>query len=674
MTSTRPENRCPSCLAAQAQPGADGACTACGWRPGDDNAPPALPLGTELHGCYRIGRVLGKGGFGITYLAWEQNLAQPVAIKEYLPTEWAERGDDRRRVVPRGEDSRALFDWGLKSFLKEARAVSRFRDEPAVVTVYNFFRANATAYMVMEYIKGVTLKTHLEGQGGTLAYRDALRLLDPVMDALAACHQAEPALLHRDIAPDNIYLTHDGRTKLIDFGAARQVVRDNTQLTSVFKRRYAPIEQQAVDGGKQGPWTDVYALAATLYQALTGSPPPDVKARVRKTPVELPSRLGCDIPPGAERALMQALALWPKQRTKDIARLRHGLYADLPRVADPSRAPGRSRRNAGRWVLGILGTFLLGLLINTSYDIGSRRLDAYWARVEAEREAQDQRAFAAAEAADDIAAYRDLRQCHPELCKYRKPAEERIARLEAEAAARPPPRMPRERPATTRRSRPQRIKTASRPTAPTSPTAALTAAPTDPRPMRWGQPKITPNQGTEKGRFVKLDPQGRDLPDAATAWSCVRDTVTGLTWEVKTDDGGLRDQDHSYSWYDPNPETNGGNPGAKGGGECAEGVRCDTAGYVEAVNAARLCGADDWRLPSREALRSIVDYGRYNPAIDTKYFPNTPSKWFWSASAAASDSAGAWGLGFGGGRRRLGRARVGLAGSPGARGTVTFVF
>ncbi len=205
-------------------------------------------------------------------------------------------------------------------------------------------------------------------------------------------------------------------------------MRDQTQLTSVFKRRYAPIEQQAIDAGKQGPWTDVYALAATLYQALTGSPPPDAGARLNKTPVEPPSALGVAIPPGADRALMKALALLPRQRTKDIARLRQGLTADLPRVAEP----GRLRRNAGRWVLGILGTFLLGLLVNGTTEFGSRWYEAYSARQQGLREARDQRAFHAAEDADDIAGYRAyLAQCDDAVCAYKPQAEARLARLEA---------------------------------------------------------------------------------------------------------------------------------------------------------------------------------------------------------------------------------------------------
>ena len=160
---------------------------------------------------------------------------------------------------------------------------------------------------------------------------------------------------------------------------------------------------------------------------------------------------------------------------------------------------------------------------------------------------------------------------------------------------------------------------------------------------------IPPDAGTSPGRFTKIDADGSPLPASARHWSCVRDNVTGLIWEVKTDDGGLHDKDHTYTWYDPNSRTNGGDSGVKDGGKCAAGVRCDTTGFAEAVNRVGLCGANDWRVPTREELRSIADLGRVEPAIDTAWFPNTPSSDFWSASPFASNSDYAWGLDFGNG-------------------------
>jgi hypothetical protein len=149
--------------------------------------------------------------------------------------------------------------------------------------------------------------------------------------------------------------------------------------------------------------------------------------------------------------------------------------------------------------------------------------------------------------------------------------------------------------------------------------------------------------------FTKLDASGNALPASATSWSCVRDNVTGLIWEVKTNDGGLRDMNNTYSWYNPDSSTNGGSAGTQNGGTCSGGIDCDTASYVAAVNTAGLCGASDWRMPTVEELRSIVDYAVSYPgsAIDTNYFPNAVNYGFWSASPYAGDTGSAWLCGYG---------------------------
>jgi len=154
-----------------------------------------------------------------------------------------------------------------------------------------------------------------------------------------------------------------------------------------------------------------------------------------------------------------------------------------------------------------------------------------------------------------------------------------------------------------------------------------------------------PSDGHAGFSFTKLDANGNPLPASATTWACVKDNVTGLIWEVKTDDNGLRDKDWEYTWYNPNPATNGGNAGKQNGGTC-QGARCDTEGYVQAVNAQGLCGAKDWRLPKRMELMSIVNNARSNPSIDIAYFPNTPGTWFWSSSPHADASNNAWNVSF----------------------------
>ena len=335
-----PERRCPSCFTAQASPG-EAPCPHCGWRPGLDNEAPFLPLGTRLDGRYRIGRVLGHGGFGITYLAWDGNLELPLAIKEYLPRDLATRGANGATVSvysARAED----FDYGLARFLEEARALARFDRHPGIVGVKNFLRANATGYIVMEYLPGLTLKDYLERKGGRIPYPTALALLMPVMDALRAVHEA--GLLHRDIAPDNIRITPGGQVALLDFGAARQATGEQSRsLSVILKPGYAPEEQYRTRG-KQGPWTDVYALAATLYRCITGQTPPEALDRAEEDELLAPSRLGIEIPRPAEQALLAALAVKPRERTQDI----ESFLAYLEDAAEPSIRNERHQNSALR--------------------------------------------------------------------------------------------------------------------------------------------------------------------------------------------------------------------------------------------------------------------------------------------------------------------------------------
>jgi serine/threonine protein kinase len=208
-------------------------CPHCGWQPGHDNPPPALALGQLLDGRYRIGRVLGHGGFGITYLAWEDNLHLRLAIKEYLPRDCASAGAGWRSAwpsIPAQPANSSPTVWS--GSLEEARALAHFDQHPGIVTVKNFFRAHGTGYCVMDYVEGITLRQYLDQQtGGRIGIEAALKLLMPVADALRAVHKA--GLLHRDIAPDNIYLTEDGRIKLLDFGAARFAASEHSKSLSM---------------------------------------------------------------------------------------------------------------------------------------------------------------------------------------------------------------------------------------------------------------------------------------------------------------------------------------------------------------------------------------------------------------------------------------------------------
>lgn len=233
----------------------------------------ALPQGFELH-WYRVNGVLGQGGFGITYLAHDTNLDQSVAIKEYLPVEYAMRVNEYT-VAPRADSQSNRYQWGLERFISEARTLARF-DHPNIVRVHSVFEFNGTAYMVMRYEKGESLDTVLERQK-TLDERALLDILFPILDGLAAVHQA--GFIHRDIKPANIYLREDGSPVLLDFGSARQTDGRAKTLTILIAPGYAPFEQYYSSGETQGPWTDIYSLGATLYRALASVAPIDAIER-----------------------------------------------------------------------------------------------------------------------------------------------------------------------------------------------------------------------------------------------------------------------------------------------------------------------------------------------------------------------------------------------------------
>jgi serine/threonine protein kinase len=310
------ESRCPNCFSAPLST----PCRRCGWASGLDNPPPALALGTVLDGRYRIGRVLGHGGFGITYLAWDENLHLRLAIKEYLPRDSATRAPDGVSLAVYSGPAAEQFAYGLERFLEEARALARFDQHPGIVTVKSFFRAHGTGYSVMEFVDGLTLKQYLGQQPeGRLAFEPALKLLMPVMDALRAVHK--DGLLHRDITPDNIYLSQDGRVKLLDFGAARFAAGEHSRsLSVILKPGYAPEEQYRTRG-QQGPWTDVYSLAATLYRAITGQVPPEALDRLDADELVPPSQLGAVIAPEQEAVLVRALAVRASARFESVEAL-----------------------------------------------------------------------------------------------------------------------------------------------------------------------------------------------------------------------------------------------------------------------------------------------------------------------------------------------------------------
>ena len=274
----------------------------------------ALPTGTQL-GDFRLDAMIGHGGFGITYRAFDGQLAKVVAVKEYLPVEFALRRADGQ-VVPRGARYADDFTWGRERFLDEARALARFR-HPHIVPVLRYFEANGTAYTVMEFEDGRSLAEVLKQTGRRLPPPDVIRLASGLLSGLSAVHAQ--GFLHRDIKPSNIMIRRDGMPILIDFGAARQAMGGRTRtLTSVLTPQYAPIEQYALDG-KQGPWSDIYSAAAVLHHALAGTPPPEAASRIRDDPYRPLAVTQADrYEQPFLAAIDKALAFQPEQRPQTL--------------------------------------------------------------------------------------------------------------------------------------------------------------------------------------------------------------------------------------------------------------------------------------------------------------------------------------------------------------------
>jgi serine/threonine protein kinase len=353
------------CLGCMSPREAGEVCPRCGYQ---HDAAPTSPLyfkpGGVLHDQYIVGRILGHGGFGLTYLGYDTVLDRKIAIKEYLPGSIATRQVETAQVTAHHEKMRGDFEFGLQRFIEEARTLARFQGFPNIIGVMNLFSANGTAYMVMEYLAGETLEAHLERNGGRISYAAALEILMPVMKALDEVHRQ--GILHRDVSPDNIFLVKGGPVKLLDFGAARNAMRMRSQTFSVILREgYAPEEQYS-SKGEQGPWTDVYALAGTMYRALTGQIPTPALERRASGELIPPSRLGSDIPPEAESVLMRALAVDAADRYRSIDEFRSALLSPgsvvtaAPQMQLP-HSPDRSPR--GRLVpLLACGAVLLAAL------------------------------------------------------------------------------------------------------------------------------------------------------------------------------------------------------------------------------------------------------------------------------------------------------------------------
>ncbi|HET9643957.1 MAG TPA: protein kinase [Burkholderiaceae bacterium] len=319
-----------------------------GAPPADGPHPEVLAAGARL-GEFEVLRVLGTGGFGIVYLAWDHALEREVALKEYMPLMLAGRGSEQR-VMIRSRANEETFALGLRSFVNEARLLARF-DHPSLVKVYRFWEDNGTAYMAMPFYRGRNLRQVREalppGSPGETWVR---ALIMPLLGALEVLHREE--VYHRDIAPDNILIGDDGRPVLLDFGAARRVIGDRTQaLTAILKPHFAPIEQYAeVTALRQGPWTDIYGLGSTVYFLLTGQPPVPAAARAlhdELVPLTQLQPAGCS--PAFLEAIDWAMTVRPQERPRTVAQWRRAIDGDgVPERESGQQIPPSGSGTEGR--------------------------------------------------------------------------------------------------------------------------------------------------------------------------------------------------------------------------------------------------------------------------------------------------------------------------------------
>lgn len=333
---------CPHCM----KPAQGPVCGSCGGSMDWHAAATQLPLGTMLRGSdgtlYQIGAAKGQGGFGITYAAMDMMKGQRVAIKEYFPARCASRGRDFR-VYP-VSDQQQVFAGGMRSFLEEAMMLSAVRALESVVHVQESFEANGTAYLVMEYVDGIPLHEVLR-RNGPMRAEELMPKLPMLLADLETMHKAR--VIHRDISPDNIILMPDGRLKLIDFGSARSV-QDGKTMTVLLKAGFSPVEQYQSKG--QDAYTDVYALAATVYYCLTGVVPPSAVNRLDKDTLEGPNQHGAGLTHQQEKALLEGMIVQPKLRPQSMEAFAAKLFPDRFRRSVPERgadAPGDGEKIGG---------------------------------------------------------------------------------------------------------------------------------------------------------------------------------------------------------------------------------------------------------------------------------------------------------------------------------------
>lgn len=311
------------CMGCFSNKGEQKICPFCGYEETENMASLFLTPRSILANKYIVGRVIGQGGFGITYLGWDLNLAIRIAVKEFFPQGLVSRAPGGNNVISYTGSIKDQFTFGVESFIKEAKTLARFDQHPNIVTVRDFFKENNTAYMVMTYIEGLTLLEHVNRTGNKIPVEQAVQIIMHVIDALKEVHSA--GIMHRDVSPDNIFIDRESRVVLIDFGSARQKMREKSKsLSVILKAGYAP-EEQYRSRGKQGPWTDIYAVAATFYRCITGQVVPDSIDRMIEDKLIPPSKLDVNIDPALETVLLKALAVKADNRYQDLEEMQAAL-------------------------------------------------------------------------------------------------------------------------------------------------------------------------------------------------------------------------------------------------------------------------------------------------------------------------------------------------------------
>ena len=296
-----------------------------------------------LAGQYVIDKVLGQGGFGITYQATDQKTGERVAVKEFFPDTMATRQD--LVVMPFSGERGASYDYGKDRFLEEAQTLAQFLGNENTVHIHSYFEENGTAYFVMDFVEGTSFDVYIREHGGKLGWEETTKILIPIMDALGAVHSK--GIVHRDVTPDNIFITKEGTVKLLDFGAARYSLGDKSRsLDVVLKHGFAPKEQYT-RRGRQGPYTDVYALGATFYYALTGKRPPDSVERIDEDELIAPSSLGVKLPNAAEDAILTALNVQPAERFQSMEAFKRAMQGSENEPAAAGNGNGAQTAAAG---------------------------------------------------------------------------------------------------------------------------------------------------------------------------------------------------------------------------------------------------------------------------------------------------------------------------------------